>query len=773
MDLRNLFVALVLFAALSILGCGGSRSGITITSEIITATSGSGQSVTIDTPFIPLVATVTNTAGGPVSGVNVTFTAPANGASATFPGGNSAVTGANGQASVNVTSNATAGSYTIAASIPGVIASASFMLTNNPSQAAEILCNGGNSQGTAINTQFATPLTAQVADSSGNAVPDNGVIVTFTPAANGASATFPNGNTAMTGANGQASVNATANGTMGGPYQVAASATNLTGCNFDLTNTSSAPTSENFTFHVTGLEAINNRVGPNFYAIAGVFIVNSTTGQIIGGEQDYNDARGLTSPQPSGDAITDGQLTVDSATGQGTLTLITNNQRVGFPGTTAGTEKFGVQFVNTNHALIIQLDGSGTSSGSVDLQTSTVAPNGNFSFTLSGVDPSYHPTVVGGVFDASGSNLTRGVFDVNSATLVAPVLDQPFTGAISTPDSLGRGTITATNLGGITGIVVNYYTVGPEAIWLIDVDAMDSAVGSAFGQGNTAFTNSSLGPSVFGVESNSSALSLYAAAGMFSTIPATTTFAGVADYENGADLPGLASGATISGTYSVNIGGVNGYGSLTINNGGLGGNIPKVNVLGVYMTDPDLNLNDPNNTTSGLGGALLADLDFGLIGTGTLARQTDTSTASFTGSYVFGAQTYFFTNPFGWEFDFFGQGAVINGALKPSVLGDVSDPFNAFGGGATDKGVAYVGTATPDGVNPGRYTTPTATAFGIEPMGFAVPRGFNVVVYQANGGHLFMMDEDLGSLWLGLIEQQPASPIFPAFKAATPTKQSD
>lgn len=154
-----------------------------------------------------------------------------------------------------------------------------------------------------------------------------------------------------------------------------------------------------------------------------------------------------------------------------------------------------------------------------------------------------------------------------------------------------------------------------------------------------------------------------------------------------------------------------------------------------------------------------------------LVRQTDTSTASFTGNYVFGAQTYFFTSPIGWEFDLLGQGAIANGALKPPVLGGVSDPFNAFGGGATDNGVAFVGTAVPDGANPGRYTMPAATAFGIEPMGFAAPRSFNVVVYQANGGQLFMMGGDLGSLWLGSIEQQPASPIFPAFNASATTSR--
>src|SRR5260370_8239010 len=51
----------------------------------IAATSGSGQSTTVGTAFAaPLVATVT-TGGTPTSGVTVAFTAPASGASGTFP----------------------------------------------------------------------------------------------------------------------------------------------------------------------------------------------------------------------------------------------------------------------------------------------------------------------------------------------------------------------------------------------------------------------------------------------------------------------------------------------------------------------------------------------------------------------------------------------------------------------------------------------------------------------------------------------------------------
>src|ERR1019366_2472908 len=105
---------------------------------------------------------------------------------------------------------------------------------------------------------------------------------------------------------------------------------------------------------------------------------------------------GVTSPEPSGDTITGGTLTVDG-TGQGTLTLITDNAALGV----SGTETLGVQFVNTNHALIVQFDGSATSSGSMDLQTLPSTLSGGYAFTLSGVDTSYNSVVAGGVFSIS------------------------------------------------------------------------------------------------------------------------------------------------------------------------------------------------------------------------------------------------------------------------------------------------------------------------------------------------------------------------------------
>jgi hypothetical protein len=466
----------------------------------------------------------------------------------------------------------------------------------------------------------------------------SGVVVTFLAPATGASGTFANGTnteTDTTNSSGVATATTfTANGIVGA-YTVTATASGVTtAADYSMKNTTALVTSRNYAFYLSGLEEAN--FGPNFYALAGSVTIDST-GTVVGGEQDYNDASNFTSPQPSGDLIVGGALRADPATGQGTLVVVTNNENLGV----AGTEIFGVQFVNTNHALIIQFDGSATSSGSMDAQTLPSTLTGGYAFTLSGVDGDYNPVVFGGVFSINGTNLQNGVYDINDDTEeTALTLGTAFTGTLSAPDSFGRGTITGTGLGGITGITLNYYIVGPEAIRIIDVDPDDSSCGSAYGQGSAAFSNASLGSSVFGVEADPWGFN-YAAAGQF-TVPASGTLQGVDDNDEEGEV---SSAVPISGTYSI---ASNGYGSLTLTRktgpeaGGLASDgTGGVSNLGIYMTDPTLNLSDPNNTLTGLGGALVLDLDGPLIGTGVLIPQTDTSVASFAGNYAFGAQDFF------------------------------------------------------------------------------------------------------------------------------------
>ncbi len=91
---------------------------------------GNDQSAPVNTDFAqPLQVWVGDEHGNPQPGVYVDFIAPAGGASATFPGGNGAISGANGIAQVPVRANNIAGTYTVTARVGS--AEVHFTLTNS------------------------------------------------------------------------------------------------------------------------------------------------------------------------------------------------------------------------------------------------------------------------------------------------------------------------------------------------------------------------------------------------------------------------------------------------------------------------------------------------------------------------------------------------------------------------------------------------------------------------------------------------------------------
>ena len=229
----------------TITGISNAISVSTGTAASITATSGTPQSAAISTAFAaPLVATVKDSGGNPVQGVTVTFTAPGSGASGSFAGGiKTATTNSSGVATSAVfTANAIAGSYTVAATVAGVTTAANFALTNTAGTASSITATSGTPQSAGINTAFAAPLVATVKDSGGN--PVQGVTVTFTAPASGASGSFAGSNTATTNASGVATSTVfTANATAGS-YTVAATVAGVTtAANFALTNTAGTASS--------------------------------------------------------------------------------------------------------------------------------------------------------------------------------------------------------------------------------------------------------------------------------------------------------------------------------------------------------------------------------------------------------------------------------------------------------------------------------------------------------------------------------------------------
>lgn len=736
-----------------------SLSNTTGAPAAVNATGGTPQSAAVDSAFAtPLQVTVLDSGNNPVGNAVVVFSAPNSGASGTFtdPTGASvistaALTNASGvAASTTFTANGIAGPVAVTATVAGVASPANFALTNLAGTANTITAISGTPQSAIAGNQF-VPMSVLVVDVGQNPVAN--ATVTFTAPTTGASGTFNVGGintniaTVATDTSGIATSPAlTANATAG-TYTVSASA-GTTPANFTLTNWPSG--SFFFSFYLSGQENLNGLIG--FYTLAGSVLIGPT-GSVIAGEQDYNDGLAYTSPQPSGDTITGGTLKLNGTSHLGTLTLITNNLNLGV----GGTETLAIQFVNSDHALISQFDGTATSSGSLDLQTlpspaNDVVSNGGYAFTLTGIDPFTFPVGYGGVFTVAGGNsLQNGLVDTNDAGIGVPVLDAALTGTFSAPDTFGRGTITTSvnynNLTGTTSpIALNYYIVGPEAIRIIAVDPTDTAIGSAFGQGSGAgsFSNSSLGTSIFGLAGTTYALSQYGTAGMFTANSSAGTFSGVADdgeLSYGIVLPQTA----ISGTYSV---ANSGYGNFTIPAGDLG----DVSALGLYVTDPNLNLLDPNNTSNG-GGALLLDLDPALTGgMGLVIPQTDTSTGSFAGDYGFNGQDQNFLTSAG-EFDFVGAAVVTSGTLGAAA--EISDPFLTLGAKSTNGGVTFSGTPQPDSSNPGRYTlfstnaTPNPLTITIR----TVPQQFDVVMYQANGDQVFWLNEDFASVFFGSLQQ--------------------
>jgi hypothetical protein len=207
----------------------------------------------------------------------------------------------------------------------------------------------------------------------------------------------------------------------------------------------------------------------------------------------------------------------------------------------------------------------------------------------------------------------------------------------------------------------------------------------------------------------------------------------------------LLSAQVISGSYTL---AANGYGTMTFNEDVSDPGFGDIVTVGVYAVDPTINILDPNNTTdtASAGGALLAEMDTNLAGTGALIPQTDTTATDSTGNYAFGA-TGLLTTPA--SFDFLGEANIAAAAF--SGTGALSDPFGVFTAGGEFNTVTFAATVTPDLVNAGRSTfsplTLTSTAFGSDDV------TLDYTIYQANGAQLFMveMDDDVESH--GAIEQ--------------------
>ena len=463
-----------------------------------------------------------------------------------------------------------------------------------------------------------------------------------------------------------------------------------------------------FTYSVAGEDAKKNT-----YAIAGSLTLDAS-GNVTGGEQDYVSVGGATSPEPGGDKITGGKLTLGT-NGDGSFTVVTNNTTVGV----AGTETFRIAVANSKHAAISEFDASATSSGNIDLQTlgagGLAQINGPFAWQVTGKSGSVEESF-GGLLSGDGAGNLHVTVDVNDNG--AGERGGSNVGTYTAPDASGRGTMA------VAGTSFVYYVVNAKVLRLVTVSGGEPDLGSAYA-GVSGVSNSTLNQKFYFTDaSNLSSGAAYASAGQM-TFDGNGHVSGFADVNEN----GHVTSAAFTGTYTV---ASNGYSSIIITPG----NTQDISVLGLYLTDPTINFADPNSSAASGGGlcAVIIDLDTKLVGSGLLIIP-GTGTAS--GNFAEKLQASNTNN----EVDAVGVASISGTAITGTE--DVNDLFNT----GQKTALSISGTLTADTTNVGRFTTQLSLA--------STPAQIiKLVIWQVSGTQLLEVEVDTPQFGAGTLEQQ-------------------
>ncbi len=339
---------------------------------------------------MPLTAKVTQS-GLPLSGVLVTFTAPAIGASVTFTGEANTVTSttdANGDATATLMANGTTGGpYAVTATAPGASGMATFNLTNTT--APIIMATGGASQNATVGMAFAAPLQATVTLSGS---PAANVPVTFTapPASSGASGTFASNtaaDTEMTNANGVATSATFTADTSTGPFIVMATTPGATSPASYTLNNASGPA---VTITAAAGTPQNATIGVPFATPLGITVLDSYSNPVSGVTVTFmaNPVSGASGTFGSNGAT---DIETTDAYGMATSPTFTANTTTGHYTVTAS---------------------AGALQPAIFSLTNILPPlsDGTYVFSLAGIDV-HGDYFVSGVFTLAGGMVTGGEQD--------------------------------------------------------------------------------------------------------------------------------------------------------------------------------------------------------------------------------------------------------------------------------------------------------------------------------------------------------------------------
>ncbi|MBX9584156.1 MAG: Ig-like domain-containing protein [Gemmataceae bacterium] len=460
---------------------------------VVRAVSGDGATTQVGTDFaVPIRVRVEDAFGNGVSGVTVTFTAPADGPSATFPGGNTAVTDAAGLAAVSARANTIAGSYTVTATAPGAVAAGSVGLTNLAGAPVAFRDVTGGGQSATVNTAFAEPLAVTVIDEFGNGVP--GVTVRFAGPTTGPGVAFLSGPAteivtdatgraeASPGANivaGSYTVTATVAGGRGGAITVSFALTNLAGPVFSVDAASGAGQSA---------EVTTDYAAPLVARVTDVF-GNPVPGVVVTFESP---AAGAGVTFPGGTTATTGAdgtaaVSVRANTVSGPFAVLARAAGLGQP----------VSFLLTNTAgaavgvAAVSGGGQSTGVGTEFLDPLVVAATDRFGNPVPGV-------AVSVAAPGSGASAT---FPGGTTATTGPDGTASFTAAANTVAGSYTVTATAPGLPGASATFALTNTAAtPTTLTIQGGDAQATAAGTGFGQPLAVLVQDQFGNPVPGAE---------------------------------------------------------------------------------------------------------------------------------------------------------------------------------------------------------------------------------------------------------------------------------
>lgn len=474
-------------------------------------------------------------------------------------------------------------------------------------------------------------------------------------------------------------------------------------------------------------------------------------GNVTGGEADSS-ANGFYSTVPS---IT-GTYTLD-ATGHGNLALILGNTSCcgDLP------QSHSITATSSSHVVIAEADQfTGLTIGgvgSMDLQSagpnfSSSQVSGGYSFILTGFSGGAVKAgggtglngSWGGIFTADGvGTVSNGVFDTNTVGGAPSYSSVPFSGTFTAPDPNGRGTI-STNLNGGTDYA--YYIVTPEVLRITTITNVGYAAnaGSAYGQGSVGTTSSALtGSYVFsdlGFDVPGSAMG---AAGQFTSDGGGTFTVGIMDLNDSGNGV-LNLGLSLTGsTYSI-------AGSPR---GTITG--PSGQTYNIYLTDPNLNLLDPNNPSGG-GGALILETDDTFSTVGMVIPQAASAAATLQGPYALLLSDQ--NNPPNYDGGY--TGSFGTSSTAPGTFSGEGHFQGSGQNSATPILGPLSGTFGPDASNPGRFTGTISTtpAFPNGALDGTTAGTEQVSYYLANDSQGFVVETDNMAPVTGVVELQPSDP---------------